>query len=339
MNSMRSLRPHETRLSRDGFSIPELLVALGIIGLLSALVMPAVQASRERARETACRNNLRQIALACFEHDATHGTFPYTSQISRPWFAAQRLNAVSPHTRLLPFLAPDVASRHDDSDKTALVMSKSRPFTRNAKNKPLIDHRIPTFVCPSDEGPRGANSYRANLGISPHWTTGVAGRFPSAMRGAFANAKAIRPDEFTDGQSNTALFSEKLIGDGNPLVYTPWRDRYIAPYALHHREEAIRVCRDTATANPAQHDSYGGYTWLYGGWSQTWYLHLVPPNSSIPDCSDDSSAGNGEGLYQASSLHAGGANCAMADGSVRLIASQIDAKIWLDHGSRNRNGD
>lgn len=339
MNRRQRSRTQSTPPWRTGFSIPELLTVCGIIGLLAALTFPAIQSSRERARATSCRNNLRQLGLACHEHDAVRGTFPLTSMRPGP-IGSGLPRAISPHTQLLPYIAPDVAPHYDANDETlTYARSNTPPTSVNRKNRLLLRRQIPTFVCPSDQGPPGTNSYRANMGISPKQYAGIVRRDPMAERGAFVNDRAIRPDEFFDGQSNTALFSEKLIGDGSPASYTPWRDRHIIPTAMiYNRDDAIRICRDQATANPAEHASFSGYTWLYGGWSQTWYLHLVPPNSSIPDCSNDISFRNGQGLYPASSLHVGGANCVLADGSVRLIASQIDAQVWLDMGTRNGNG-
>lgn len=247
------------RSSRSGFSLPELLTVFGIVGLLAALTFPAIQSSRERARATSCRNHLRQLGLASLEHDAVRGTFPLTS-LRTGSIGSGLPRAISPHTQLLPYIAPDVVPYYDATDETlTFARSNTPPTSVSLKNRLLLRRQIPTFVGPSDQGPPGTNSYRANLGISPNQYAGKIQPDPTAELGAFVNDRAIRPDEFFDGQSNMALFSEKLIGDGSPANDMPWRDRHIIPTAMiYSRDAAIRTCRDQATSSPAEHASFGG---------------------------------------------------------------------------------
>lgn len=312
---------------RSGATMLEVLVVIAIVSMLVALLLPAVQASRERCRAVACRNNLHQLGVAAASHASTQGAFPYTSAT---W--AERVDgtlrvypAISPHRYLLAYLDPDAYQRIDFADM-APPWPNRVPSTQSSLNRRLLQHRVSAFHCPSDSLPAGGNSYRANLGISIHFLSPSAGSTtiePTSQAGAFVNGQAIVPDHFFDGTSNTVLFSEKVVGDGSVSEYSPFRDRYSAVVDFFTAGDALAACRAYATSNPALHDSYAGFTWVFGGWNHTWYNHVATPNSRIPDCSLGGGSfpiGGGSGLYTARSFHASGVNCLMADGAVRFLA-------------------
>ena len=135
------------------------------------------------------------------------------------------------------------------------------------------------------------------------------------------------------------MFSERVLGDGDPSAYDPWRDRFLAPLPLYTAADVVSGCQTYASANPAQHDSFGGYNWLLGGWRQTWYDHIAVPNSRIPDCvtGPGFTIGGGNGLMTARSFHTGGVNVCFADGAVKLVANTVDLNVW--HALGTRNGD
>lgn len=153
--------------------------------------------------------------------------------------------------------------------------------------------------------------------------------------GAWVNGNPLRPQQFRDGLSHTIMFSEKIIGDGDPRQYVPYRDRFGSPVELILADEAIRACRDYASTHPPQSDSFSGTTWLYGGWSNTWYNHVAAPNSPVPDCSEMYVAGGGAGVYTARSLHAGGVHAALGDGAVRFISEKISLAVWRALSTRS----
>jgi prepilin-type processing-associated H-X9-DG protein len=135
-----------------------------------------------------------------------------------------------------------------------------------------------------------------------------------------------------DGQSNTAFYSERLVGDGNSGRYTPWRD--IAVYGdlhFYYPDDALQACAALTTVR--MHYSYSGHTWLIGTYSQTGYNHILPPNAAIPDCVDHWVGTLGQGAYTARSLHPGGVNVAFGDGAVKFVSETIDLKVWRAAGS------
>src|SRR5262245_20595869 len=114
-----------------GFTLVELLVVIAIIGMLVALLLPAVQAAREAGRRTSCKNNLRQMALALQLHESTFTYLPPGSA-----------NGLSLHAHLLKFLELE-----NVSDTVNFSVTYSDPSNATAKNT-----KVSTFLCPSDGG-------------------------------------------------------------------------------------------------------------------------------------------------------------------------------------------
>jgi prepilin-type processing-associated H-X9-DG protein len=326
----------------SGFTVAELLVCIGLIGLLMALGLPALQRVREQSRLLACKDRLRQFGIAAHTHESVHRAFPYTattSGMSGPG-APRWYRSVSPHQDLMYSLDSAAASVLDREDDTVDFVNPSSPtISTSATNRELQAAVIPVLLCPSDSTKSGATSYRANLGISPgiFVDNGSPYREATARRGAFVNAMAVRPDEFSDGLSSTAMFSERVLGDGDPDAYDPWRDRFAVPVALYTAEQVVSACQSYSTATPTTVDSFGGHNWMLGGWRQTWYDHIANPNSPIPDCATGPGfmVGGGGGMMSARSFHTGGVNVCFADGAVRMIASSVGLDVWRALGTRN----
>ena len=101
---------------RSGVTIAEVLVVCGIAGILAALLLPAVQGARERSRQAACQNNLRQLMLAATGHEAARGEFPVTSMISGDIVGGKFTGisaSISPHRSLLAFIDPSAFAELD----------------------------------------------------------------------------------------------------------------------------------------------------------------------------------------------------------------------------------
>ena len=324
-------------LFRTATTIPELLVVIGVVTILMSLIGPAVQRTRERARAISCRNNLHQLTLAAYEHESTHGAFPYTST---RWIDAgpprKDYHSRAPHRELMAFLDGTIARKLDPDDVSDPGWTPRPPALVSADSRELQSIHVPIFACPSDHVPAGATSYRANLGSSVQVLSVLLNSETPKPHGAFENGRRVGTSEFRDGLSNTAMFGERVIGDFNSSRYEPFRDVFALDRDVPNTSEMARLCRDVAVPSPRSEYSFAGGTWQLGGWLNTWYSHVLTPNSTVPDCGEGACCVDGGRVVIAPrSLHDGGTHVAMSDGTVRFVATSIDRTIWLAIGTRD----
>lgn len=292
------------------FTLVELLVVIAIIGVLVALLLPAVQAAREAARRSQCSNNLRQLGLAMQLHHDAKGALPGGA---RSCCYGTWANFV------LPYMEQGNFANTWGSPTWAL------PYT-SAANLPFMATRIEGFTCPSDEpssGLQGAtlmpnHNYAVNYGntvYGQHDFTGV--QFLGAPFGNIDNPdrQNARPylgeinyKEITDGLSNTLLVSELIQGKGNDV-----RGRIVG-FADGGAFTAWN------TPNTALPDIMASL------------CNPAPGDARNPPCSTaNATAGNPpvNPRYLASrSTHPGGVNTALADGSVAFFSDSIDLQSW-----------
>lgn len=187
------------RTRQRGFTLIELLVVISIIGILIALLLPAVQSAREAARRTQCSNNLKQIALAMHNYNDTLKKLPYASL----W----RTKFYSPFTAVLPFVeGQNFFDRYD---------ARTSVFT--PVNRAVVLQEIPTYICPSmvrnrevglDVGDSGAmGSYAVSMGSNTAWFGVQNGVFRYDTDPEQASLAGI-----LDGTSNTFLVGELDYG-------------------------------------------------------------------------------------------------------------------------------
>lgn len=301
-----------------GFTLVELLVVIAIIGILVALLLPAVQAAREAGRRSQCINNLKQFILAAqLHHDAKKALPPSKSQGTD----------YSTHAFLLPFMEQanvnNLINYNIDADDPG--------------NAAAMATEIPIFNCPSDPQssvPAGwaGTSYRSNQG------SGLLNGLPSASgpnsllpepNGPFIPRKFLTFAAIKDGLSNTAAFSEHGKGDFNNAVST-YTDTFRPGTYPNTADEAVTMC---AAVDPNDLSKQGvsdvGAPWILGYHSVTNYFHVAPPN--FRSCMFPP----GRIATTAQSEHPGGVQVALCDGSARFVSDTININVWRAIGSRN----
>jgi prepilin-type N-terminal cleavage/methylation domain-containing protein len=337
-----SVRSHSKELlmqaTRRGFTLVELLVVIAIIGVLVALLLPAVQSAREAARRGQCSNNLRQMGLAIHNYESANKTMPpgCNHGVFGTWITA-----------ILPY----VEQANMANNYTFGPAFEFRPNPPggirygHTMNLPVTTKQLATFVCPSDTKSASASiisgitfhNYVANYGnttrgrLSPVGTTssGAPNNFgggpfieviyratPQDMsRGDFYSyithdgtfKPFVRMTEISDGTSNTLAISETVQGKGNDLR---------------------------------------GFGWWGGG---THFETLLTPNSPLPDRTEQSCttsvrlnppcanrvAGNAnqEETIAARSRHGIGVSAAMCDASVRFFSNSVALDTWRNLGT------
>jgi prepilin-type N-terminal cleavage/methylation domain-containing protein/prepilin-type processing-associated H-X9-DG protein len=336
--SHRSFIRHSTvrlRVVAPGFTLVELLVVIAIIGILVALLLPAVQAAREAARRNSCQNNLKQIGVALHNFESSSKRLPY-GQTAPITGDANAPAYFSPHTQMLPYFEEENTRRLLDF-KAGLYSNVN--WDAMAGKKPSI------FLCPSDEQQGqgtdlGWTNYHANAGS---WVRlgGWDGVFGPIQSEAGKKAlPALRLSKIVDGTSKTVAFAEVANGLAPAFASTkggdPKHDCFDfggAPAGDFVAARNAFLQKNWATASVPWSGEwrYRGYPWTEGTVWRNWYNHLLPPNSTCWVPGDNF----WEIVSPASSMHAGTVNCAMVDGSVQAIADDTDPDVWLNMGTRD----
>lgn len=303
---------------RRAFTLVELLVVIAIIGVLVAMLLPAVQAAREAARRMSCQNHVRQWALAMQNmHDARK--------------ALPEANRVNPRRTWVVYTWPYV-----ENQSLAATFDQKMPFHEppNIYQNTLdgaLAKTAPIYYCPSDRPEamwRGDSYWRARGNYTLNWgnfkiphdqtleqmaANGIpVAQAPFGWTDPTSNAESRTTSfaEFTDGTSNTMLLSETIFPNA---------------------DEDYDVRGD----------------WMNDDWPCTMYMTVNGPNTTVADVSpfvpdpidpDDppyTNVGSGNSHKAARSRHSGGVNVAFADGSVRMIQDGIALTAWQSLGSMN----
>jgi prepilin-type N-terminal cleavage/methylation domain-containing protein/prepilin-type processing-associated H-X9-DG protein len=291
---LRACRSSESRShvkGRSAFTLIELLVVIALVGILFALILPAVQQAREAARRTLCKSNLHQLGIAAHSYEEIHRVFPF--------------GFFSPHRHLLPFvgyqaLVNEAGVYLDDGNS-------------GAPHPALVSAVIPVYLCPSDPGlQRQMTSYVTcdglNHNLFPEWR-GMDPYEPNRFIGAH---------DISDGMSQTVMLGEVVlpgtVETRNSLMW--WVD------SSSDLDELTQRCLSIQTSQ-----SHYGWSFQHD-WIDTLnlYNHILPPNSG--ECRNGGPGKIGVTAISSGSRHAGGVHLLMCDGSGRFVGDDVDLVIW-----------
>lgn len=280
---------------RDGssralaFTLVELLAVIAIIGVLVSLLLPAVQAAREAARRAQCKNHLKQIGLGILNYEAIYQVFPLPK-------------TVNPDHNLLAFLLPYVEQQaiYDRYDWTSNWSS--------TKNRPVREHEIETFLCPTaprNRTCRNRRYYATDYANCENIHGSISGSLVAAgvIRERSSWYNAFQP--YWEGPSSTAAVRDGLSNtfmlfecSGRPLKYL---------------ENGRRGDPEATPKEPVS-----GAEWASA--EAEFWIHEVCNGSQLFNCS------NRNEVY---SFHPEGANFLYGDGGVHFHSETIDAETFV----------
>jgi prepilin-type N-terminal cleavage/methylation domain-containing protein/prepilin-type processing-associated H-X9-DG protein len=298
------------RRARGGFTLIELLVVIAIIGVLIALLLPAVQSAREAARRAQCTNNLKQLGLAVHNYIDQNGSMPIGAYKAPERYDVPGAHEHSIFLALAPFVeqanvynAFNVSVHYAGPDSTmgSFVNSTMSAIGLNAlwcPSDPAVENaRVLDYWGASYGGfPMRYTSYKGSSGPwnNPQRNTdkrdaNFGAQLGNAM-GLFHYYSSTKLGEIRDGTSNTIMFSETAYG--------------LLP----------------------DYDQQEWHWWTSGNYGDTMFTTMYPINPQRK-INNGTASGVNVGIFvaSASSFHPGGANFAMADGSVRFIKDTINS--------------
>ena len=320
-------------ISRAAFTLVELLVVIAIIGVLVALLLPAIQAAREAARRSSCQNNLRQIAIACQNHESSVKRLPagFTSIDGGPGDSVDVFHTWASY--VLPYL--EQANAFGQIDFT---IPSYRPWELAGRTQPLdapwTYTQLDVYLCPSDQQ-RGIHTgdaqwfahgnYLANQGWWGWWQKTTRNTYEARLqaetasnggidkRGPFQKVwgqqnKGTQLREILDGTSNTAMLAECRQYPGEDS-----RGVLFLGSCLYSHE------------NPPNARSQDYLEWCGNDNGADDRDGTINPSAP---CSEARRAARGMWTQPTRSQHAGGANVAFCDGRVVFVGDDVDIGVW-----------
>jgi prepilin-type N-terminal cleavage/methylation domain-containing protein/prepilin-type processing-associated H-X9-DG protein len=340
---MRSLRP------RSAFTLIELLVVIAIIGVLIALLLPAVQAAREAARRAQCVNNMKQIGLGLHNYHAAQNKFP-PGRINTHVTGAGQCWGL--YAQLLPQLEQQSLfnacnfSLAPDTDPTS---------TPAAANVTVSVSFVSALLCPSDSTPTlilisnglyASHNYNMNTGNGYSVVQFPAAPLTDVPSGVFFENSGISASDVTDGLSNTVGVSETVRSVSGatfatmPLgVFVITGNNSTTGPPITSDADYQNMC---LVPNPPGFQATRGIRWHYGAPGHSVYNHRRAPNDQRYDCRGGLPHSNRtDPIWNwlslnitARSKHPGGVNSLFCDGHVQFVKNSVNSTTWQALGSR-----
>jgi prepilin-type processing-associated H-X9-DG protein len=259
------------------------------------------------------QNNLKQLGLALHNRHAASGRFP-------PGRGTPAPAIFSPHAHLLPHLEQDAVRGLIDFSQ-APVKYTVPPATVHdgTRNFAAATTAVRLFACPADAtGGRVTGSSYAGTSYAACAGSGTNSGLLATADGVFFLSSGVRLEDISDGTSNTAAFSERLVGEGGAGPGDPRRAML---------ELAGSGDTTAATCAPASGtwNTERGAKWILGNYGNTLYNHAEGPNPPGFDCLN---ATQQKGRLAARSAHTGGVNLLLCDGGVRFVGDGVSLPAW-----------
>jgi prepilin-type N-terminal cleavage/methylation domain-containing protein len=333
------------RLAMKGFTLVELLVVIAIIGVLVALLLPAVQAARESARRSKCVNNVKQWILGIHNHESAFGKFPWGNKAdvldSYVWWHLT-LPYVEQQTLFEQFRNLGGPIQQTGDWPGAHAFGATSPYLE-ARSTVLQIHQ-----CPSDR------KHVMNEVHLPYYTRARGNyRACTGSGDLYGNAPVGAPAGYVAGAGVFAVRQGQVFGGGGqPVLYCRLSEITDGASNTVALSEGLKVCiNNWSTINDISLGNMGG----------AFYSHFNTPNSSAPDrpwgpcpvpqgdqgykapCTSLGGPNRPPGNHNnnqrtshaaARSLHPGGVVVALADGSARFVSNQISAAVWRALGTK-----
>jgi prepilin-type N-terminal cleavage/methylation domain-containing protein len=297
---------------RKGVTLVELLVVIGILAILAAIVLPAIQYAREASRRTACTNNLRQVALAARMHHDARRHFP------TGYFIIQ--GGVGPDARAWSWLARILPYTEESN-----LYNKGRVGRSTLRQSTIVDRQIAIFLCPSDEySNRGPRADAGNLGPEEKGSMSIVVGQTNYQGVSGSNwggdgSQEDLSDIGTDWPNRGANGSYDGLDDGDGIM---WRSDYLKPRAMRHVKDGASK---TFLAGEALPEKNRYVSWPYA--NNAYATCAIPPNV-IPIPGRDYSPNWWPNVAGFRSHHPGGLHFAYIDASVRWIEDEIDLAVY-----------
>ena len=338
--------------SRGGFTLVELLVVIAIIGVLVALLLPAVQAAREAARRMSCQNNLKNIGLGCLNYEAAKGTLPpgaINSTLAGPDGRASGFTVL-----ILPYVEQGaISSRVTTAINNRAASAQKDNYFDSYEVMEMIGADITLYTCPTDNDPSGQLEYEKSKNFKGSSYAGVLGSYARRRLGAGACSEAngdqctgrinfdgllvqdtpIEIRTATDGLSNTLMAGERwyqLRGWAVGGYWNTWPGGGRQPAGVAPKGpisgSAMFSCKNVDGTIPinASVETVGYYQYHED-------FQRPSEGSAVPSALKKLSIQD----VPWGSFHPGGANFVMGDGAVKLLADGLDGTVFMAVASRN----